>query len=151
MTTKLEGIEGDFTIRPLVVRGLTHPVNLGQHFLGRYWCSVDFAAGCTQLGVWGQSVQLVGRQTGRPQRADEGKQPKGAGGPLPPMEKSAGSGPPPPVSGPEKPRKKGELCPLEAMLRGIGEPESWLMDCSPPPLEEDTGGELGWLEEAVTE
>ena len=48
-------------------------------------------------------------------------------------------------------RKKGKLCPLEAMLRGIGEPESWLMDCSPPPLEEDTGGELGWLEEAVTE
>ena len=64
MTAKLEGIEGDFTIRPLVVRGLTHPVNLGQHFLGRHWCSLDFAAGCTQLGVWGQSVQLVGRQAG---------------------------------------------------------------------------------------
>ena len=69
------------------------------------------------------------------------------------MEKSAGSGLPP-VSGPETPRKKGELCPLEAMLRGIGEPESWLMDCSspaaawelPPPLEEDAGGELGLLE-----
>ena len=65
MTAKLEGIEGEFTIRPLVVRGLTHPVNLGQHFLGRHWCSLDFAAGCTQLGVWGQSVQLVGRLTGR--------------------------------------------------------------------------------------
>ena len=66
---------------------------------------------------------------------------------------------PPPVSDPETPRKKGELCPLEAMLMGIGEPESWLMDCSPPPaawelpppLEEDTGGELGSLEEAVTD
>ena len=42
---------------------------------------------------------------------------------------------------------------------GIGEPESWFMDCSPlpaawdlpPPLEEDTGGELGSLEEAVTD
>ena len=42
---------------------------------------------------------------------------------------------------------------------GIGEPESWLMDCSPlpaawelpPPLEEDTRGELGSLEEAVTD
>ena len=44
-------------MRPLVVRALTHPVNLGQHFLGRHWCSLDFAAGCTQLGVWGQSVQ----------------------------------------------------------------------------------------------
>ena len=29
MTATLEGIEGEFTIRPLVVRGLTHPVNLG--------------------------------------------------------------------------------------------------------------------------
>ena len=65
MTAKLEGIEGEFTIRLLVVRGLTHPVNLGQHFLGRHWCSLDFATGYTQLGVWGQSVQLVGRQTGR--------------------------------------------------------------------------------------
>ena len=44
------------------------------------------------------------------------------------------------------------------MLRGIGEPESWLMDCSSPPaawelppLEEDARGELGSLEEAVTD
>ena len=51
MTAKLEGIEGEFTIQPLVVRGLTHPVNLGQHFLGCHWCSLDFAVGCTQLGV----------------------------------------------------------------------------------------------------
>ena len=60
VTARLAGIAGEFTIRPLVVRGLTHPVNLGQHFLGRHWCSLDFATGCTQLGVWGQSVQLVG-------------------------------------------------------------------------------------------
>ena len=45
------------------------------------------------------------------------------------------------------------------MLRGVGEPESWLMDCSlllaawelPPPLEEEARGELGSLEEAVAE
>ena len=43
ITTRLEGIEGEFTLRPLVVRGLTHPVNLGQHFLGCHWCSLDFA------------------------------------------------------------------------------------------------------------
>ena len=66
ITARLAGIEGMFTIRPLVVRGLTHPVNFGQHFLGRHWCSLDFAAGCTQLGVWGQSVQLVGRMASRP-------------------------------------------------------------------------------------
>ena len=59
-TARLAGVVGEFTIRPLVVRGLTHPVNLGQHFLGRHWCCLDFATGCTQLGVWGQSVQLVG-------------------------------------------------------------------------------------------
>ena len=59
------------------------------------------------------------------------------------MRKSTRGRSPPPVSDPETPRKKGEL---EAMLMGIGEPESWLMDCSPPlaawelppPLEEDT-------------
>ena len=30
ITAKLEGIEGEFTIRPLVVRGLTHPVTWGS-------------------------------------------------------------------------------------------------------------------------
>ena len=50
ITARLAGIAGEFTIRPLVVRGLTHPVNLGQHFLGRHWCSLDFATGRTQLG-----------------------------------------------------------------------------------------------------
>ena len=93
MTAKLEGIEGEFTIRPLVVRGLTHPVNLGQHFLGRHWCSLDFAAGCTQLGVWGQSVQLLGRQTGRTPWAGEGRRPGGIGGSPPPLGKAAGSKP----------------------------------------------------------
>ena len=74
------------------------------------------------------------------------------------MRESTKGGLPPPVSAPETPRKKGELCPLEPMLRGIGEPESWLMDCSPlppawelPPPLEDARGELGSLEEAVTD
>ena len=48
-----------------------------------------------------------------------------------------------------------ELCLLEAMLLGVGEPESWFMDCSPPavawelpPLQgEELGAELGSLEE----
>ena len=43
------------------------------------------------------------------------------------------------------------------MRRGVGEPESWLMDCSPPPaawelpppLEGEARGELGSLEEVV--
>ena len=45
VTARLAGIAREFTIQPLVVRGLTHPVNLGQHFLGRHWCSLDFATG----------------------------------------------------------------------------------------------------------
>ena len=61
VTAMLAGIARELTIQPLVAQGLTHAVNLGQHFLGRHWCSLDFATGCTQLGVWGQSVQLVGR------------------------------------------------------------------------------------------
>ena len=97
ITAKLEGIEGDFIMRLLVVRGLMHPVNLGQHFLGRHWCSLDFAAGYTQLGVWGQSVQLVGRQTGRAQRTGEGGRPGGSGG-LPP----------PTNGGPKKPGPAAE-------------------------------------------
>ena len=32
---RLAGIVGEFIIQPLIVRGLTHPVNLGNHFLGR--------------------------------------------------------------------------------------------------------------------
>ena len=63
---KLVGKAGRFTLWPLVVRGLTHPVNLGQHFLGRYWCSLEFAAGRTQLCIRGQSVQLVSRSETQP-------------------------------------------------------------------------------------
>ena len=121
VTARLAGIAGEFTIQPLVARGLTHPVNLGQHFLGRYWCSLDFATGCTQLGVWGQSVKLVGRLATRPPWAKKGMQPrKGEELPLP-----AGSllqwESPPPAAGLEALRRGGELCPLEAMLMGTGE------------------------------
>ena len=83
VTARLAGIAGEFTIQPLVVQGLKHPVNLGQHFLGRHWYSLDFATGCTQLGVWGQSVQLVGRLANRPPWAKKGMQP-GEGKELPP-------------------------------------------------------------------
>ena len=58
-------------------------------------------------------------------------------------------------SGVASPRRRGELCPLEAMLLGTGGPESWFMDCSPPPAAwelpppqgEELGAELGSLEE----
>ena len=62
---------------------------------------------------------------------------------------------PPSTTGLGAPRRGGELCPLEAMLLGTGEPESWFMYCSPPPVAwellpphgEEMGVELGSLEE----
>ena len=66
MRVKLAGIDWKCTLQPLVVRGLTHPVNLGQHFLGRYRCSLEFATGRTQLRIRGQSVQLVSRGETQP-------------------------------------------------------------------------------------
>ena len=92
ITAKLEGIEGEFTLRPLVVRGLTHPVNLGQHFLGRHWC--------TQLGVWGQSVQLVGRLTGRAPWDKEGRRPGEVEESPPPVGKPPRVKPPPLIPDP---------------------------------------------------
>ena len=104
-------------------------------------------------------MQLVGRQTGRAQWADGGRGLGEIGDSPPPLRKPTRSGPPLLDPDPGTPRKEGELCPLEAMLRGLGEPKSWLMDCSPPPaawelpppLEEEAWGELGSLEEVVAE
>ena len=103
-------------------------------------------------------MQLVGRQTGRAPWADRGK-PGGIGDSPLPVGKSARSRPLLLVPDPGTPRKEGELCPLEAMLRGVGELESWIMDCSlppaawelPPPLEKEARGELGSLEEVGAE
>ena len=134
VTARLAGIAGEFTIGLLVVRGLTQPVNLGQHFLGHHWCSLDFATGRTQLGVWGQSVQLVGRLASRPPGAKEGGRPGGVEGSPPPGGRASRCEPPPPPTiGLAPPRRRGELCQLEAMLLGTGEPKSWFMDCSPLP------------------
>ena len=61
----------------------------------------------------------------------------------------------PSTTGLGAPRRGGELCPLEAMLLGTGEPESWVMDWAPPPAAwefpppygEELGADLGSLEE----
>ena len=108
----------------LVVRGLTHPVNLGQHFLGRHWCSLDFATGCTQLGVWGQSVQLVGHLVNRPPWAKKGMQPGEVEELSPPAGSLLQCESPPLAADLGALRRGGELCPLEAMLMGTGESES---------------------------
>ena len=128
VTARLAGIAGEFTIRPLVVRGLTHPVNLGKHFLGRHWCILDFATGCTQLGVQGQSVQLVSRLVTQPPWAKK-EVPPGEGEDLQlPARSPTQCASTPPAADPQVLRRGGELCPLEAMLMGSGEPELWAMD-----------------------
>ena len=147
----MAGIAGEFTILPWVVRGLTHLVN----FLGRHWCSLDFTTGCTQLGVWGQSVQLVGRLASRPQWAKEGRQPGEVGESPTPVGSTSRCELLPLATGLGAPQRGGERCPLEAMLLGVGEPDSWFMDWAPPVAAwelpprhgEELGAELGSLEE----
>ena len=100
-------------------------------------------------------MQLVGRLTGRVPWASGRRQPGEVEESPPPVGESARGTPPLLTPDPRTPRRRGELCPLEAMLRGLGEPESWLMDCSPPPAAwelpplpgEEMEGELGSLEE----
>ena len=100
-------------------------------------------------------MQLVGQLAGRALWAKGGRQPGVVEESSPPAGKVPKCGPPPPTTEPGTPQRRGELCPLEAMLLGVGEPESWIMDCSllppawelPPPQGEELGGELGSLEE----
>ena len=101
-------------------------------------------------------MQLVGRLAGRPLWAKGRRRPGEVEESSPPVGKAPRCEPlPPPTPEPGTPRRRGELCPLEAMLLGVGEPESWLMDCSPPPAAwelrppqgEELEGELGLLEE----
>ena len=77
-------------------------------------------------------MQLVGRLAGRAPWAKGGRQPGEVEESSPPAGKAPKCGPPPLTTEPGAPRKRGELCPLEAMLLGVGKPEPWLMDCSPP-------------------
>ena len=100
-------------------------------------------------------MQLVGRLASRPPWAKKGRGPVEGEESAPPVGRPSRCGPPPLTTSLGGPRRGGELCPLEAMLLGAGEPESWFMDCSPPaaawelpPLPGDElGAELGSLEE----
>ena len=97
---------------------------------------------------------MVGLLASRPPWAKEGRRPGGVEEPLPPVGRASGCKPPPSTTRLGAPRRGGELCPLEAMLLGTGEPESWFMDWAPPavawelppPPGEELGAELGSLE-----
>ena len=96
----------------------------------------------------------MGRLATRPQWAKEGRQPGEVGESPPPVGSTSRCELPPSATGLGAPRRGGELCPLEAMLLGTGEPGSWFMDWAPPaatwelsPPGEELGAELGSLEE----
>ena len=128
---KLAGIAGKFTLRLLVVKGLTHPVNLGQHFLGRYWCSLEFAGGRTQLCIRGQSVQLASRGETQPAWARKEAQ-REEGITRPPETQRPPQWAAPPAADSQLARRRGwELCTLEAMLTGSGGSDVWVMDWAP--------------------
>ena len=113
---KLAGVDKWFTLRPLVVRGLTHPVNLGQHFLGRYRCSLEFATGRTQLRIRGQSVQIVSRgETQPPWEKKGGGREEGLTWP-PEIRRPPPCAAPPAADNQLALRRGWELCTLESML-----------------------------------
>ena len=73
-------------------------------------------------------MQLVGWLASRPPWAKKGMQPGEVGELPPPVGSAFRCNTPPLAAGLGAPRRGGELCPLEAMLLGTGEPESWGMD-----------------------
>ena len=110
------------------MRGLTHPVNLGQHFLGRYRCSLEFAAGCTQLCIQGQSVQLVSRGETQPPWEKKGGA-RGEGTIQPPaIRRLPPRAAPLAADDPLALRRGWELCTLESMLTSSGNSDAWTMD-----------------------
>ena len=56
----IEGINKKFSIRPSVVRGLSHTLNLGLHFLREYKCQMTFNPTGVQLQVGGDHISLIG-------------------------------------------------------------------------------------------
>ena len=100
-------------------------------------------------------MQLVGRLANRPPWAKKGRGPVEGEESSLPVGRPAWCEPPPLTTSLGTSQRGGELCPLEAMLLGAGEPESWFMDCPAPaaaweflPLPGDElGAELGSLEE----
>ena len=99
-------------------------------------------------------MQLVGRLASRPPWAKKGRGPVEGEESSPPVGRPSRCRPLPSTTSLGVPRRGGELCPIEAMLLGAGEPESWFMDCSPPAAAWEfpllPGDELGSLEEMGT-
>ena len=55
---KVQGLDPVFTVRPLVVEGLSWDMNVGRDFLGRNKCVLAFNAKGGELQVGGQATAL---------------------------------------------------------------------------------------------
>ena len=55
----LEGFNKKFVIKPSVVRGLSHTLNLGLHFLRENKCQMTFTPKGVQMQVGGDCVSLI--------------------------------------------------------------------------------------------
>ena len=88
-------------------------------------------------------MQLVGRLTSQPPWANRGKRPEEVEESPPLVGKPPRGKPPPLIPEPGTPRRRGELCPQEAMDCSLP-PPAWEL---PLPPGEEMEGELGLLEE----
>ena len=59
----LEGFNKKFVIKPSVVRGLSHTLNLGLHFLRENKCQMTFTPKGVQMQVGGDCVSLISNKT----------------------------------------------------------------------------------------
>ena len=57
----LENMSGPLTIQPFVVKELSHPINVGRNFLGRYEGKLEFSPDHGFLEVKGQKVKLISK------------------------------------------------------------------------------------------
>ena len=55
----LEGLEEPITIRPYVIRSLSHDLNLGEHFLRRYKANLKFENSKVNLEIKNHNLELV--------------------------------------------------------------------------------------------
>ena len=59
---KVQGLDRVFTVRPLVVEGLSREMNVGRDFLGRNRCALVFNAQGGELQVGGQATAILPRE-----------------------------------------------------------------------------------------
>ena len=59
---RIENISTPVFLRPYVVEELSHPINVGRDFLGRYKGRLEFEGHAGFLEVGGQKVKLIAKR-----------------------------------------------------------------------------------------